>query len=194
MPDPQTYNEAELLLKIAEGDEEAFSVLFKKYAPLLEDNIRRMVKDPFATDEVLQECFIKIWVNRDKLAGVTYLRAYLQKLSLNESFNYLNKLALQKKLSQLAGNSGSLLTGHPEETLAYKETLAIIQDAINTLPGQRKTIYELSRNQGLNSVEIADALHLTPDYVRKAISAARKHIKDHLLKAGKLLATFSGVF
>lgn len=193
MANDPIYDERALLDKVAAGDEAAFSALFIQYASLLEMNIRRLVKDDFATSEVLQETFIRIWLNREKLTDVREPRAYLNKIALNECFSYLNRLAKQDRLKTLAQDFHPF-AGTPEDSVTYKETEAIIQQAIEELPGQRKAIYELSRNKGLNSTEIARELNISADYARQAISAARRHIRDRLIQAGKLLTALSGFF
>jgi len=180
------YEEKALLDLSAKGDGEAFATLFRSYAPLLETNIRRMIWDKYDASEVLQETFIKLWVHRKKLKDVIAARAYFNRVALNECLDYLSKLAKQNKLRLSAHFSSTIVSG-PEEAFAYKETEKIIQDAIDNLPQQRKKIYYLSRNGGLNSYEIAKELNLNPDYVRQAISASRKYIKDCLFRNGKSL-------
>lgn len=180
------YEERALLDLSAKGDEEAFARLFRFYAPLLEINIRRMIWDKYGASEVLQETFIKLWVHRGKLKDVVAARAYFNRVALNECLDYLSKLAKQNKLRVSTHFSDAISSG-PEEAFAYKETEKIIQDAIDNLPQQRKKIYHLSRNGGLNSYEIAKELNLNPDYVRQAISASRKYIQECLFRNGKSL-------
>ncbi len=190
MPERLLNNEKELLLRIAEGNEDAFGLFFRTYAPRLRVSVAAFIKDPYGVTEVLQEAFIKIWLNREKLLQVEHLSAYLKRLALNETFNYLNKLARKEKLYTAAlCSETAVASGSAEDLLSFKETQWIVQNAIRSLPPQRRMIYQLSRNKGLNSIEIAGQLQLSPDYVRKAISAARQHIRHHLLKAGKLLTT-----
>lgn len=52
---------AELLSRVALGDEEAFSRLYDDTAPLLFGLIRRVVRDVAMSEEVLQEVFVEIW-------------------------------------------------------------------------------------------------------------------------------------
>lgn len=187
------YNEKTILNQVAEGDEVAFAALFRMYAPLLEINIGRMIRDKYGTAEVLQETFIKLWLSRENLKKIIGVRAYLNKVAFNEALDYLSKLAKQNRLKLAVHNSMPLSTG-PDDNLVYKETEEIIQNAINELPLQRKKIYKLSRNYGLNSFEIARELNLNPDYVRQAISASRNYIKDQLVRAGKILVAMSSIF
>ncbi|MDN5821839.1 MAG: ECF RNA polymerase sigma factor SigK [Brachybacterium sp.] len=52
---------ADLLARIALGDEDAFSRLYDDSAPLLFGLIRRVVRDVAISEEVLQEVFVEVW-------------------------------------------------------------------------------------------------------------------------------------
>lgn len=183
-----------MLSRIAEGNEGAFTELFKRYGPILMVNISKIVPDRFGAEEILQETFIKIWLNREHLSSIENLTGYFLRMASNECFSYLNRLVRRKQIQQQAGIGNELIL-NPEDFVSYKETEAIIINAINELPAQRKLIYKLSRNQGLNSTQIARQLQINSDYVRQALSAARKHIKEKLSAAGKLILLLcSGFF
>jgi RNA polymerase sigma-70 factor (family 1) len=193
LPDTLPYDEKELLTRIADGDEKAFAQLFREYAPLLQINIHKIVSNDYDLSEVFQETFIKIWLNREKLISIENLRGYFLRIAANECYDYLRKASRRQQVHQQVGVNQNI-GDNPEENFACKETEIIIQQAIAKLPPQRKLIYQLSRNQGLSSAEIAGQLQLNRTYVRQTISAAIKHIKDELVAAGKFLLSFSGFF
>jgi RNA polymerase sigma factor (sigma-70 family) len=188
-----SYNEKDLLFRIADGDELAFTILFKKYAPLLEKNIQRVIADPYGVSEVLQETFIRIWLTREKLTRILNARAYFNTMALHECFDYIRKQQKDLIVRNATDRNPATVLG-PQDELAAKETAEIIQKAILELPAQRKKIYEMSRNLGMNSKQIAQELGVSSDYVRQAISVARQHIKEKLLQAGKVLSVLSGLF
>lgn len=181
------HSEKELLSLIAEGDEGAFTQLFKSTAGHLSLYLGKIVKDREALLEVLQETYIKVWLNRDKLKDVSYIKAYITKIAAHEAFTYLNKnahiVSIDPSNPLFASPSGNDV----EEKVTYKETYQLVQEAINELPAQRRLIYQMSRLDGLKSHEIAEALRLSPGYVRNALSAAQQAIRDKLAASGKLI-------
>ncbi|MEO5890951.1 MAG: sigma-70 family RNA polymerase sigma factor [Ferruginibacter sp.] len=181
------HNEQELLALIAEGDELAFAQLFKSTAGSLKIYLGKILKNREALLEVLQETYIKVWLNRDKLTEVVYLIPYISKIAAHEAFTYLNKNAhiiLYEPSLHPVADPG---INDVEEKLSYKETYQLVQEAINELPAQRKLIYQLSRLDGLKSPEIAAKLQLSTGYVRNALSAAQQAIREKLAAAGKLM-------
>ncbi len=139
--------------------------------------------------EVLQDSFIRIWLNREKLQHIEHLRAYLKKIVLNECFTYLHKQALKNKRNVSIEQGEDNPDYSTEEHLSYNETRRIINGAIDALPPQRKTIYEMSRLKGMKSPEIAAELNLSASYVRKTISAAQQSIREHLENTGRFILT-----
>jgi RNA polymerase sigma factor (sigma-70 family) len=181
-------NVPELLSLIAEGNEQAFTQLFKSTAGHLNKYLRKIVKDREALLDVLQETYIKVWLNRDKLKDVSYITAYITKIAAHEAFSYLNK-STHVILRQPSEQSASYPEINDiEEKMTYKETYILVQQAINELPSQRKLIYQMSRLDGLKSPEIAAKLQLSTGYVRNALSAAQQAIREKLAEAGKLIS------
>lgn len=180
------YKEKLLLARIADGDEEAFSLFFRIIAPGMNMLVRKVVKQEEAVQEVLQEFFIKLWLHRDKLPEVEHIRAYLKRMALNECFTYLGKQSTQQKRHTDLQHAAMASSNETEATVSYRETQRIIALAVKALPAQRRQIYEMSRQDGLNASEIAEVLQLSSSYVRNTISAALGFIRERLKSAGKL--------
>ncbi|MBC7867435.1 MAG: sigma-70 family RNA polymerase sigma factor [Gloeobacteraceae cyanobacterium ES-bin-316] len=63
MTEIQTYSEEELVLRLKNQDQAAFSYLYDHYAGALNGVIYRMIEDTQLAEDILQEAFIKIWNN-----------------------------------------------------------------------------------------------------------------------------------
>lgn len=66
------YDEKWLLQKVAEGNETAFRELFHRYANLLGTFVLRLTRSQVQTEEIVQDVFLKIWLNREALAEFSY--------------------------------------------------------------------------------------------------------------------------
>ncbi|MBO9561137.1 MAG: sigma-70 family RNA polymerase sigma factor [Niastella sp.] len=171
--------EKELVLRIAAGDEQAFTALFRRYSFSMGILANKVLQDEAARQDVMQEVFIKLWLHREELPNIQYLPAWLKKVTLNESLMYLRKNAVYDK--RLA----DLVLPHAEEenisqTIGFKELQQKIRDFISNMPEQRRVIYELNRVEGLSAKEIAEKLNLSHGHVRNTLSATLKSIRDHL--------------
>ena len=179
-----------LLAQVAEGDEAAFAVLFKTVLPGLQAAVRKVVQSEEGMKEVIQEAFIRVWMNRDQLAGLDKPVHWIFRVASNECFTYLRKTALRNKLQdQLAGANErevSFYTGLDE--ISLKETKTFIYKAVDQLTPQKRLIYQMSRNEGLKTAEIADKLQLSHSHIRNSLSSSLRFIREYLMSAGKVMA------
>src|SRR4051794_31123528 len=95
-PDYSTNSIKIMLLKVAEGDENAFAALFKIYYNQLGEFIMRITESKPLTQEIVQDVFLKIWINRSSLAELDSFKAYLLVVARNHAFNCLKQIAREK--------------------------------------------------------------------------------------------------
>ncbi|SIN68409.1 RNA polymerase sigma factor [Chitinophaga niabensis] len=179
MSSNQPYSEKDLFLRIAEGNETAFATLFNLYSTPLATIALRMLHSGPAKQEVMQEVFIKLWLNRDRLKEVQHPGAWLRKITIHECLQYLRKTSLyNSKLESLEPEGTSF--NHALHAISVKEIQLAVKQALEVMPSQRRAIYELSRGKGMATKEIAAQLGLSDGYVRNAISAALSTIRSFL--------------
>ena len=176
--------ERELIDKIVEGDEQAFSVLFFKYLPVLQAFATKFTKSDDAVEEIIQDAFLRVWLNRDKLAAVENVKAYLYKYVSNECLSYLRKKLKEDKITDAFTAKHEHSHNNTIETIDLNEVTKIIAAAVEKLPDQRRNIYQLSRRDGKTIPEIAEILHVSPNTVKNALVTALKSIRLHLDQHG----------
>lgn len=166
-----------------------FAHFFKQKSPLLQQWIRRLIKDETSTPEVLQDVFIQIWIYRDKLAEVDNLIAWLKTVTTHQCFKHL---ARQKAHYARSGGDITKDTLLPstraeaEDHISYKEMQSLVRKALATLTPQQQEIYRLSREEGLSSSEIAQQLNISRGHVRNTISTILASIRTYLQQSGKI--------
>ena len=90
---PLIENEKVLLSNVAAGAENAFEELFKNYYNQLTGFIMRLTEAEALTQEIVQDVFLKIWINRTALSEIDCCKAYLQVVAKNHAFNCLKQIA-----------------------------------------------------------------------------------------------------
>lgn len=176
-----SYNEKVLFQLIAAGDEKAFDTLFNLFLPRLYPFIIKLTRSEQATQEIIQETFIRVWLNRDKLPGIDNPGGWLFKVTSNECYSYLRKSVLNNKFFNTIDTEPDPVDATYEE-LDLKELNRLIGEAVDKLPPQRKKIFQLSREQGKSIPEIAATLNLSPNTVKNALVSSLKFIREYLGK------------
>jgi RNA polymerase sigma-70 factor (family 1) len=186
-------NENILFSRIAEDDEKAFSELFNLYLTKLYPFTIRLTRSESAVEEIIQETFIKVWLNRDRLPGMDNPGGWIFTVASNKCYDWLRVQALNNRLFTTATTEQPAVeTTH--QWLDSKELSQLIQQAVGTLPAQRKKIYLMSRVEGRTIPEIADALDLSPNTVKNALVTSLKTIREFLAEHGITLFILNLLF
>jgi RNA polymerase sigma-70 factor (family 1) len=179
------YNEPDLIGDIADGDEQAFLQLFRHYSPLIRPFVRRITYSEVDADEIIQETFIRVWLNRDQLPGIQNLRNWIFTVAGHESMRYMRKkLTYEKNLDKSQKQQSQEPEPTPEQYTQLGEVSRIIRIAVEAMPPQRRLIYQLSREQGMKPAAIAQHLSLSVGTVKNVLCLSLKEIRERLLKAG----------
>lgn len=180
----------ELSLKISEGDEQAFSVFFNHHYPLVRPFVIRFFKDQDQIEDAMQEVFIRVWLNRDKLPAIENVVAWLRTITSHVCINALRKdITREMHYKQSADFSANTPTT-PAESFLASEIRKLVSQAVEKMPPARRRIYLLSRAEGLKPVEIAAELSLSVNTVRNVLVSALKEIREYLIAHGHLISLF----
>jgi RNA polymerase sigma-70 factor (family 1) len=166
--------EKELLLRVANGDEQAFSELFSAYHQLLGTHIYRITASAELAEEVVQDVFLKLWMSRETLTTVQNFRAYLFVISKNHALNCLRKVA-KERLHQKTLEENALSLA-PQESSGLESYYSLLDKAIDHLPPQQQKVYLLSRHNRLKYDEIANQMGLSRETVKKYLQGATHSI------------------
>lgn len=175
----------ELLVSIAGGDEQAFLMLFKRYAPLIQPFARHITHCEKGAEDILQETFIRVWLYRDKLTEIHNLKSWIFTVAAHECMRYMRqKLTYEKKVSELEIHSFLPENVSPLDFVQLNEINRAVREVVNTMPPQRKLIFQMSRDQGLKPATIAAQLELSVGTVKNVLSLSLKEIREHLIRSG----------
>lgn len=163
--------ESTLLVNISHGDTKAFESLFMLYFPKFKLFLSGFLDSEAEAEDLAQDIFVKVWQNRYSLGKIENLNAYLYRMAKNTLYTYLNRSFFPEAIPE-SGYGYILSTEELEEIIFAKELEELIDVTINKMPPQRKTIFRLSRKQGLSNEEIALQLNISKRTVETHISAA----------------------
>lgn len=178
-------NEAALLSRIAEGDEDAFASLYMGYMPRLKAYAWKFTQSPEDTAEILQESFLLIWLNREKLPELEHAQAWIYKIVARCCLQWLRKQKSDNSRNNLV--MALAVNDHiptPSDVLQWQELTNTLQATIKELPDIKQQIYRLNREEGLKPAAIADLLQMPVGTVKNHLSIAVKTLRAQLLDAG----------
>ncbi|MNY02306.1 ECF RNA polymerase sigma factor RpoE [compost metagenome] len=171
-------NENELLNRLANGDERAFTQLFEAYYKQMGEYVFKLTESLTITEEIVQDAFVKIWIKRESLKELNSFSNYLFILCRNQAFDQLRKKAREHVFQQELERFLTEESGAAESPM--DEYRALIDVAVAKLPAQQHKVYILSRYERLKHEEIAAKLQLSTETVKKHIQHAVRFITNDL--------------
>lgn len=174
------YSDRNLIEELLQSgaDVRAFERVFHRYYPMVLNFIKGMLKDFVMAEDVAQNIFMRLWLNRSTLHKDQSLKNYLCIMARNEVINILSSKS-SKSLTLQPTIQDSYLMDHRsvEDWLSYNETNTRIQNDIEALPPQRRAVFKMSRYEHMSNMEIAVKLNLSVRTVEKHIELALKDLR-----------------
>ena len=177
--DQQIYEEAHLITLLADDSEYAFQLMYDRYRNRIYQTAIRYLKSPLLAQEVVQDVFLKLWIERKNIKTDQPLEAWLYTVAKNNLINRLKKIASEwKALSNM-----KLIIQQSVNTASAKIEEAqhneLLQKAILSLPQQQQTVFCLARHEHLTYIQIGEKMGISPLTVKKHMSRALLHIKTY---------------
>jgi RNA polymerase sigma-70 factor (ECF subfamily) len=176
------FNQAEiaLLARLKTGDIASYEELYRKYYATFRVFIKGMIKDETTAEDIVQNIFMKVWINRAKLNETLSIKNYLYVLAKHEVLNHL-----RSKHSSLLRLKEAFAENVPDkdntdERYNLTEMQSIVDNVIQQMPDKRRQIFKMSRDEYLSNKDIAHQLGLSVRTVDKHIELALKDIRKQV--------------
>ena len=178
------------ILGLRKGSHADFNKLYDLYADRLYGFAYNLTHSSEMAEEIVQEVFLKIWQMREHLSPEYSFRSFLFTIAknkfLNDLRNRLTLLSYDEYTAQLdAAEEGANTT---ENDFNFHELNELILQAKDKLSKRHRMIFEMSREEGLSSQEIALKLDISELSVRNQLSSALKVLREELIKTGLCFA------
>lgn len=174
--------EKTLLEKIAGGDGTAFSALVDLYRNKVFSHALAYTKSYHEAEELVQDIFMKVWNNREKLPEVGDFKNYLFILGRNQLVSAIRKRVMETTELSEPDFAEDLLI--PDKQYDRKEMMQNIQKGIDLLSPQQKAVFTLSRLEHLNYDQIAERLGISKSTVKFHMVLALNFLREFLHDSG----------
>lgn len=175
MPSGPNQDDSVLLGLVQKGDEQAMASIFDRYSKVVYSVALRVLRDPSAAEDVLQEIFMQIWRNPDSfIATRGSLGGWLAVVSRNRSIDTLRRKRPTEVIDDMPLASSFNLADDSERSLMMEKAQVVIR----LLPPEQRKTLEMAFFDGLTHSEIAemtgDPLGTVKTRIRSALLTLRK--------------------
>lgn len=179
-------DEEQLLLKqLQQGDEKAFSLLFRKYyKDLVMFAGSYLFEQQGVSEDIVQTVFVKVWENRKKLNYKTSFRSFLLTSVKNSCLDELRHKKVKEKHQQNYDMLDTVFSNSTDQYVLYSELKQHLDNALSQIPEKQRDVFEMNRFEGLKYKEIANILNISErtveDRMAKTTKSLLHYLKDYL--------------
>lgn len=168
------------------GDEASFKIVYEKLSEPVYHLAVRFLKDTSWSEEIVQEVFLALWLNREKLDENGNMWLYLYVLTKRLCLNRLRNIKKSKESFEHLILKFEKSTDGTQNDVLTADLEKYVNRVISLLPERQKAVFELSRFEGLSHKEIAEELGISTNTVKNHIVEALKTLKKSLSQSGYL--------
>ncbi|MFA8341364.1 MAG: RNA polymerase sigma factor [Rhodothermaceae bacterium] len=172
------FDERQIVKRIKNSDREAFKVLYDEFANRIYKFLCRKLNNSEEAADLVQEVFVKVWNNREKLDSSQSIKSYLFTSANNIAIDFFRKKKLE--VADVEDYENRCI-------YEFEQDFDIpdhIKKAVDQLPVMQKNVFYLSRFEGLKHEEISQLLKISKrtveNHMWRALSKLRENLK-HLI-------------
>lgn len=183
----QAGDDPELAGRLAAGDVDALAELYDLYGTLAYSVALRVLGDPGRAEDVVQDCFLKLWHSAGRFdASRGSLRTWLMTSVRNRSIDYLRGRGAHERqereipVEAEASGPGS----DPWHEVAIGIERDMVREAVDSLPLEQRQAVELAYFGGYSQREIADMVRVPLSTVKGRTRLALEKLQSYLQGRG----------
>jgi len=168
-----------LIRELQRGNAKAFEELYFRYHARLYNFCNTIIRNTQEAEGLVQEIFITIWENREKLDENKSFSGFIFKIARNKVLNRIKQKLTHNVYRKYMSDKEPIDLRIEIES---REMMVLIQKSIDALPEQTKEIFLFSRKDGMTYKEIARKLNISENVVDHEIRKALQKIREYLSK------------
>ena len=183
-------SDAEVMLRVKAGDDEAFGYLVQKYRRAMVHFMFRTTRTQGAAEDLAQEVFLRVYRSRQSYEASAKFTTWLYRIATNLAINHArdtkherpeNTVSVDAK-NEETGQSFDLADGSltAEQNLVRRERLMAIRAKVLGLPDKQRTAVLMHKYQGLDYKQIADVLKLSESATKSLLFRAYETLREQL--------------
>lgn len=177
----ETRTDKDLVIAISNNDYISYNELFDRYYGRLCQYVYSLLMDRNDAEDVVQELFLNLWKNRERIEIRENVSGYLYKMARHLA---LNSIRSKVQTGSLPENQDFPSLSYEDNQLEIEEFRIALYDCVDRLPSRSKEILLLHRVKGLRQKEISEKLSIAVKTIKNHIWMSLQKLKECLEMKG----------
>jgi len=186
----EMLSDAEVMLRVAAGDDGAFDYLVEKYRRPMISFMYRMTHNQSVAEELAQEVFLRVYRSRQTYAASAKFTTWLYRIATNLAVNYARDTKYERPENVVSIDEPDPETGltvdvpdgslNAEQTILRRERLAAIRKHVEALPERQRMAVIMHKYQNMDYKQIAAVLKLSESATKSLLFRAYETLRETL--------------
>lgn len=179
--------DAELMLRVREGDTQSFAVLLEKYRGPVIHFLQRMILNQAVAEELAQEVFLRVYRSRANYEPTAKFTTWLFRIASHLALNHIrdgrherNQESLDEEVREGMGRQVASLGPTVEQSLVRESKFVEIRQAIQNLPAKQRAAVLMHKYEEMEYSQIAAALECSESAVKSLLFRAYEGLRAKL--------------
>jgi RNA polymerase sigma-70 factor (ECF subfamily) len=190
-PAPPVFDESALVANAKAGDTQAFSDLVKQYERKIYRLAKHITQNDEDAEDVLQETFLKAYEHIENFQGNSKFYTWIVRIAVNESLMKLRKRKGDRTVSldepidtgeEMVAREIAVWEDNPEMQYSREEMQQILDEAVQSLKPDFRTVFMLRDIEELSTEETAETLGISIPAVKSRLLRARLALREKLTR------------
>jgi RNA polymerase sigma-70 factor (ECF subfamily) len=191
---PPVLDESILVSKAQAGDSSAFSELVSRYQNKIYRLAKHITQNDEDAEDVLQEAFLKAYEHIGGFQGNSKFYTWIVRIAVNEALMKLRKRKSDRTVpldepvdtgEEMVNREIAVWEDNPEQRYSQSEIQQILDEAVETLKPDFRTVFVLRDIEELSTEETAEALNISVPAVKSRLLRARLALREKLTRKFK---------
>ena len=176
------------MARVVRRDGEAFEAIFERHAEAVRLHLTNMLRDETATQDVVQEVFLRVWTRGEQWTGHGALRGWLLRIATNLALNHLRSAKRRKARPLVADDIDAdesaevpawmidASTLGPDMQAELAERRELVRELVDQLPDEKREVLRLLHDAHMEISQVAQALGIPEGTVKSRLHYATKQL------------------
>jgi RNA polymerase sigma-70 factor, ECF subfamily len=180
----------EVVARVLAGETALFEILMRRYNQRVYRVSRAILRDDGEAEDVMQDAYVRAYEHLGQFAGRAAFSTWLTRIAIHEALARKRRRGRMEELDALPanGDSMSILKSSaptPEAGTAQSEARQLLEDAIEHLPENYRTVVVLREVEEMSVAETAQSLGVTDAVVKTRLHRAHAMLRKELYARAK---------
>ncbi len=193
-PAPSSNDEGQLVAQAKAGDVQAFTDLVNRYERKIYRLAKHITQNDEDAEDVLQEAFLKAYEHLDSFKGDSKFYTWIVRIAVNEALMRLRKRRTDRTVpldepvdtgEEMVTREIAVWEDNPEQRYSREEMHDILEQAVETLKPDFRTVFVLRDIEELSTEDTAETLGISIPAVKSRLLRARLALREKLTRQFK---------